>query len=186
MANIFQSAQIVPGKAASPLAASMKAGTYAAENGAAGVQIHELFGRAICEMAAWHDTRSNVRRLIPKGSTAIEIAPSRWLIITEDQAVPAKLSGKIGDKGTVVDLSHGRTILKVSGAQSVWVLSKLFAIDFATMPLRSGLATSHHGITAQIWHEAENTFQIIIFRSLAESFFEALKAASSDVGYEIA
>ena len=186
MADIFQCAQIVPDKAASPLAVTLKAGKHTTESGALGVQIHELFGRAICEMAAWSDTRANVRRMIPKSSTAFEIAPARWLIIADDQAVPAKLNAKIGDMGSVVDLSHGRTILEVSGTQSVWVLSKLFAIDFATMPVRSGLATTHHGINAQIWHEAENTFQIIIFRSLAESFFETLKAASSDVGYELA
>ena len=54
--------------------------------------------------------------------------------------------------GTITDLSHGRTAIRISGPKAEWVLAKFFAIDFAlpAFPEGAGRSTAHHDIFAQI------------------------------------
>lgn len=185
MSDVFDFSPIIAGKAKSPLLSVSNGGTYPTTDGAIGVTVREIFGRAICEVAAWPDQVETVRALIPHKAIAFEYAPARWVVVSDDDKMPKTVERGVDDHGSVVDLSHGRTVLRIRGKKVVWVLSKLFAIDFPIMGEKSGLATSHHGITAQIWREDENTFDIIIFRSFAKSFWHTLTKACADVGYAV-
>ena len=185
MAEIFKFSSIIPGKAKSGLTEEMKKGSYPTSDGVIGVTLKELFGLAICETAAWPDHVEKVRTILPAEATAFEYAPARWVLMGNDEKMSRKLAREVGEFGSVVDLSHGRSVIRLSGDKAIWVLSKLFAIHFPIMTEKSGLATSHHGITAQIWREDNDTFDIIIFRSFAASFWRTLTSACADVGYEV-
>ncbi|MEL6919652.1 MAG: sarcosine oxidase subunit gamma [Pseudomonadota bacterium] len=184
MPEFCVSSPVLQSRATSPLKNQTQLQKMTAADGSIGVKLQERFGLAICEVAAWPDTADDVKCHLPSDAQNFEFAPSRWLVISENQDVPSTLSNAIHDAGSVIDLSHGRTVMAVSGPKATWVLAKLFAIDFQNMPDQTGLATAHHGISVQIWRENETRFDVIVYRSFASSFWETLTKSSMDVGFE--
>lgn len=120
--------------------------------------------------------------------SAFGMAPGTFLVVDQAEGLASALLTHVtGAIGTVTDLSHGRTALRVEGARAEWVLSKFFAIDFAStaFPVGEGRSTSHHDVFAQIQRTGENRFDLYVFRSLARSFWTSLCHASEEVGYEV-
>ncbi|MEL6818466.1 MAG: sarcosine oxidase subunit gamma [Pseudomonadota bacterium] len=185
MLDVFAFSSIATGKAKSPLLGRAAKGSFPNSNGNVGITLSERFAISICEVVAWPDQAVAVRTALPKDDVTFEFASARWAVVSERHGNARRLRDKIGDKGSVIDLSHGRAILRLKGEDCGWVLSKLFAIDFEKMATKSGLATTHHGITARIWREDESTFDVIIFRSFAAAFWHTLTRACADIGYEV-
>lgn len=196
MANPFVSTPIIADKAESPLLPDTT------QSDAPGVVLSERFGTAICDVAAWPDCTTKTVNAIKRATSlalttrqgalsdtaqAFQHAPARWTVISTDQLMPETLTKAVGDNATVVDLSHGRTIIRIDGADAEWVLSKLFAIDFAlaAFPVSKGIATQHHEIFALIQRIDDDAFDIIVFRSYARAFWHALTQAARDVGYAV-
>ena len=122
------------------------------------------------------------------GKAAFGFAPGKFLISTEDEGLAENLLRSVSiEVGTVVDLSHGRTVLRISGSKAEWVLAKFFAIDFSlpSLPVGSGISTNHHDVFAQIQRTGADQFDLTIFRSFARSFWVSLCHASEEVGYEV-
>ncbi|QPC88122.1 sarcosine oxidase subunit gamma family protein [Mesorhizobium sp. NBSH29] len=189
----------------SPLGPVWKPGIHGNTKAGIGVALSELQPGSIVEAAAWPGTAKKLITAIktvtglalPDGAgggkatdakTAFGIAPGRFLISDQNEGLAASLSAAItAEIGTVIDLSHGRTMLRISGAKAEWVLAKFFAIDFAlqAFPLGAGRATSHHDIFAQIQRTGQSQFDLTVFRSFARSFWTELCHASEEVGYEV-
>ncbi|MGB7432916.1 MAG: sarcosine oxidase subunit gamma family protein [Ahrensia sp.] len=187
MVEPFINTPVIADKAASPLGDSFVPGRFGNTKAGCGVQLSERQGIALADVAAWPGKANIVSTAVSTSACFFEYAPNRWTVITDDQYVPMNLAKKVGDAGTVVDLSHGRTVLRISGNQAAWVLPKLFAIDFsdAAFAVATGLATQHHEISAQIYRVDATTFDIMIFRSYARAFWHTLTKAAQDVGYEV-
>lgn len=202
MAEPFLSTPVLADAAESPLAGHYQAGEFGNLTRGAQVTLSERFALATCDVCAWagNETKtanaikrvtglalSRTKDAVSDSAQAFQHAPGRWTVLSADQTLPNALTGAVGDNGTVVDLSHGRTVLRVDGAKSRWVLAKLFAIDFAheSLPLHNGIATKHHEIFAHIQRVGEDAFDVIVFRSYARSFWHALTRASEEVGYQV-
>jgi heterotetrameric sarcosine oxidase gamma subunit len=115
-------------------------------------------------------------------------APGKFIVADEAEGLAASFVKMVGPAmGTVTDLSHGRTVIRIAGPKAEWVLAKFFAIDFglAAFPVGAGRSTSHHDVFAQIQRTASDQFDIYVFRSFARSFWKALCHASEEVGYEV-
>jgi heterotetrameric sarcosine oxidase gamma subunit len=115
-------------------------------------------------------------------------APGKFIVADEAEGLAAAFVKMVGPAtGTVTDLSHGRTAIRIAGPKAEWVLAKFFAIDFAlaAFPIGAGRSTSHHDVFAQIQRTAADQFDIYVFRSFARSFWKALCHASEEVGYEV-
>jgi sarcosine oxidase subunit gamma len=152
-----------PGKAAALIAAVKKAAGLALPDGAGG-------GVATSEKAAFG------------------IAPGKFLVVDQAEGLGAALSAAVKpETGTVTDLSHGRTALRIAGGRAEWVLAKFFAIDFslAAFPIGAGRATNHHDIFALIQRSGAEQFDVYVYRSFARAFWTALCHASEEVGYEV-
>ncbi|MAZ17699.1 MAG: sarcosine oxidase subunit gamma [Ahrensia sp.] len=191
--------------AASPLAGHVDSGEFGAlRDEGPGVILSERFGLSIAEVAAWKGGESKCRAAIkaaagltlktaPGSGTAkpavgaINIAPARWLVSGEDTELVAKLADEVGDYGSVVDLSHGRSVIRIDGPKSRWVLAKLFAIDFSEEAFAKGdgLSTVHHDFMVQIQRTEDDAFDIYVFRSFARSFWHLLCRSSEEVGYRV-
>jgi len=186
MIDPFVSTPVIEEHATSPLGAAFANSHMEGTSEKHGVSITERFGLAICDVAAWPGEEDNVARWIGRSEQVIAHAPRRWTIISADQTLPEKLQETIGTSGTVCDLSHGRTVVRLSGSHVEWVLSKLFAIDFTrdAFPVDKGIATQHHEIMAQIHRVDTHVFDILVFRSYAHAFMKALTRAASDAGYK--
>lgn len=115
-------------------------------------------------------------------------APGKFTVTDEAEGLAVALTKAVTPAiGTVTDLSHGRTAIRIAGPKAEWVLSKFFAIDFAlpAFPVGAGRSTMHHDVFAQIQRTGTDQFDIYVFRSFARSFWKALCHASEEVGYEV-
>ncbi|ESY85154.1 sarcosine oxidase subunit gamma [Mesorhizobium sp. LNHC220B00] len=115
-------------------------------------------------------------------------APGKFTVTDEAEGLAIALTKAVTPAiGTVTDLSHGRTAIRIAGPKAEWVLSKFFAIDFAlpAFPVGAGRSTMHHDVFAQIQRTGTDQFDIYVFRSFARSFWKALCHASEEVGYEV-
>ncbi|RRH95830.1 sarcosine oxidase subunit gamma family protein [Mesorhizobium tamadayense] len=122
------------------------------------------------------------------GRAAFGFAPGKFTVVDEAEGLAAAFAGVVTPAiGTLTDLSHGRTAIRIAGPKAEWVLAKFFAIDFAlpAFPLGAGRSTNHHDVFAQIQRSGADQFDIYVFRSFARSFWKALCHASEEVGYEV-
>jgi len=115
-------------------------------------------------------------------------APGKFTVVDEAEGLAVAVTRDVTPAiGTVTDLSHGRTAIRIAGPKAEWVLAKFFAIDFAlpAFPVGAGRSTTHHDVFAQIQRTRADQFDIYVFRSFARSFWKALCHASEEVGYEV-
>jgi heterotetrameric sarcosine oxidase gamma subunit len=188
----------------SPLAPVLRPGRQAQAHGV-GVTLAEVAPGSIVQLAAWRGQESAMIAIIkeatglalPDGAgggiatqtkAVFGFAPGKFLIADQDEGLAAVLATTATSAtGTVTDLSHGRTVIRVSGPRAEWVLAKFFAVDFSlpAFPEGAGLSTVHHDIFAQIQRSGGDQFDIYVFRSFARSFWMSLCHASEEVGYEV-
>jgi heterotetrameric sarcosine oxidase gamma subunit len=188
----------------SPLAPVMQAGRHTQGPGV-GVTIAEIAPGSIVQLAAWRGEEAAMIAAIrdvtglslPDGAgggiasktkAAFGFAPGKFLVADQDEGLAAGFLTAIApDTGTITDLSHGRTAIRIAGPRVGWVLAKFFAIDFSlqSFPLGSGISTVHHDVFAQIQRTDADQFDIYVFRSFARSFWKSLCHASEEVGYEV-
>ncbi len=178
---------------ASALGADFKPGQYGNLTGGVGVTLGETDYGFLGELAAFSDALDKIERLVAsvtksESVNAFKIASNRWFL-----AGPATLADTIHAKlkpaeGSLIDLTHGRTALRISGPKAEWVLSKLYAIDFSpgAFAVGTGLSTAHHSIFTQIYRRDAQTFDLFVFRSFARSFWHTLQKAAEETGYEVA
>lgn len=190
---------------ASPLGDAYRPGSHGNFADGVGVVISETRPGSIVEVAAWPAQRSAMREAIRAvisldladtpgagamndGRTGFGIGPGRFLLADRAEGLAQMLANAVGiETGTVTDLSHGRTAIRVEGEWAEWVLAKLFAIDFslAGFPVGEGRATAHHDIFAAIQRTDAQRFDIYVFRSFARSFSAVLCHSAEEVGYEV-
>lgn len=176
---------------ASPLGADFKPGRFGNAEGGVGVTLSEQQHGFIGELAAFDASIATVSKLAAKaagepGAISFAIARNRWFLAGPDGMDAQVSAGLKPADGSLIDLSHGRTCLRISGPKAEWVLSKLYAIDFAlaAFPAGTGLSTAHHSTFTQIYRHDEKTFDLFVFRSLARSFWHTLQRAAEGTGYE--
>ena len=189
----------------SPLKPVWKPGTHGNTADGIGVVLTETQPGSIVQLAAWTGQEKKLIAAIqdvtglalPDGAgggianetrAAFGFAPGRFLVVDQAEGIATKFEKRVTSAiGTVTDLSHGRTALRISGPRSEWVLSKFFAIDFAqpAFPIGSGISTVHHDVFAQIQRTGADQFDLYVFRSFARSFWQALCHGSEEVGYEV-
>lgn len=189
----------------SPLGAAWKPGRHGDPAGEPGVALSETRPGSIVQVAAFPGSekvvmaaiRSAAGLTLPDGAgggvakeakSAFGIAPGRFLVIDQAEGLAADLKAAVpATDGAVTDLSHGRTAIRIAGPKAEWVLSKLFAIDFAltAFPVGAGRATQHHDVLAQIQRTGSDRFDLYVFRSFARSFWTTLVHAAEEVGCQI-
>lgn len=186
----------------SPLGAARQPGTHGNPSGP-GVTLQELRPGSIVEVACWPGAekamlaavRTAAGLALPDGAgggaivggrAGFGIGPRRLLLRDEAEGLPGLLAQAIpAEAGTVTDLSHGRTAIRVAGPGAERVLSKLYAIDFSlpAFPLHAGRATAHHDIQTRIQRVGDDAFDLYVFRSFARSFWTTLCHAAEEAGY---
>lgn len=189
----------------SPLGDAYRPGSHGNFSDGVGVTISQLHPGAIIEAAAWPDTTKALVAAIRKatglalpetpGGGAVKgersgfgVGPGRFLLVDGAEGLAEKLRASISiDTGTVTDLSHGRTAIRIEGDKAEWVLAKFFALDLspAAFPVLEGRATAHHDILARMQRTGEDRFDLTVFRSFARSFWTALCHGAEEVGYEV-
>jgi methylglutamate dehydrogenase subunit D len=115
--------------------------------------------------------------------------PEQWLALAEggDGALYQELAVALADTAAVVDQSHGRVAIVIAGPKARAVLAKGTAVDLHPSRFRPGQVAltqmAHVGV--HLTGFGGDVFELLVFRSFAESLFEFLTAMAAEYGYEV-
>lgn len=115
------------------------------------------------------------------------IGPGVWQIVGHEFGVPpvATLRAALAGVATVVDLSHARTALQLSGPAAARILAKHCGLDLDPIRFPTGTATNtrfgHIGMTLARIDDAP-TFELLVFRGYAEFVFDSLVVSGEEFG----
>ena len=85
-------------------------------------------------------------------------------------------------QGAIVDLTHVRGSIRVSGAKARELVMRLSPLDVTPdmFPVGSAARTLVAGITTEIVHDAADTYLLITSRSFAGSLWQAIAFATGE------
>ena len=86
---------------------------------------------------------------------------------------------------STTDLSHARTVLRVSGPAATDLLAKLCPIDVETMRTGDSAVTLTGPLNAQVVKTGDEEFRLYVFRSFGLAMWEMLKDEAAEFGAEI-
>ena len=105
--------------------------------------------------------------------------PNNWMVICdEDESLFEKLQKAVGKKAAVVDQSHGRCGLRLSGVHARAVMAKNCALDFHPEFFKAGssaLTSVAHMNTLVIQLDDQPSYDLFVARSMARSFAHAIE-----------
>ena len=115
--------------------------------------------------------------------------PGRWLA-ESDEYPPSELVERIetalGAHGaSATDLSHARTVLRVSGTAAEDLLAKLCPIDVEAMRTGDGAMTLAGPFQVQIVRSGDKEFRLYVFRSFGLALWELLRDEAAEFGGEV-
>ncbi|MBB4193856.1 sarcosine oxidase subunit gamma [Rhizobium aethiopicum] len=104
----------------------------------------------------------------------------QWFVAGDEPLSPASLAAlaaALAGKAFVMDQSHGRVRIGISGRSSRLLLSKGTAVDLdpAVFAEGSSAMTMVGHISVQIVRTGENSFELTVLRSFAESLWDELR-----------
>lgn len=129
------------------------------------------------------------RRAAGRDNAFIWSGPDQWLAHVEPapaagmETVLAPLAGM----AALVDQSHGRTLLRITGPRVRDALAKGFPIDLHPRAFKPGdtAVTSVAHIGVQIWQmDDAPAYEIAVARGFAVSFWHWLEASAAEYGLE--
>ncbi len=118
------------------------------------------------------------------------LGPGIWQIVGDPYATIQAQALRVALSGvaSVVDLSHARTALIVSGVAAQRTLNKFCSLDLALEHFAVGSATQtrfgHIGMTLARGPD-ELSFELLVFRGYAEHVLEALLEAGAEFGLKV-
>ncbi len=122
--------------------------------------------------------------------TAIWFQPDGWMLLAPagiEGAFVRRVKDAAGDAGSVVDQTHGRSVITVAGPRAAWVLNKLVRIDLHPSAFPPGRATSAPaaGLACTL-RRTEDGFELVVFTTFLRSFAALLTHAADETGYVVA
>ncbi len=190
--------------------AVVRPGRYGAEIGEPGVTAIEVQGAGLASITARMGQRAALveavqatfaialpltpRRIEANGIAFIGCGPDQWLV----HATPAPEAGMevlLGPSCTglasIVDQSHGRTVLRLSGRRVRDTLAKGLGLDLhpRVFAVDHAATTSIAHIGVQLWQTSDGplgpTYEISVPRSATLSFWRWLEASAAEYGLEL-
>ena len=180
----------------SALAGNVNPGRFGA-GGEIGVTMCEVSNLALMQVAAWPDTLATVgakvadavgstdvpgpgRATVGNGCAALRMEPLKfWLL-----GAGAPQLGP--NEGAVLDLSHSRTHVRVSGPHAATLLNRHLPLDLREISFPVGAVAStafdHVGIT--LWR-TEDGYDVFLPRGFALSLWQILLLGAAQFGCQI-
>lgn len=171
--------------------------TLAERRGLTMVQIAAIGGNADAVRA----TAANAGIVLPAAPNATEsrygvvalwLGPGRWLAVmseTEPAALGRRLEAAFAAGAVVFDVSHARTVMRVSGPATRALLAKGCRLDLHPRVFRTGAcAQTNIGHFTVLLHGVDDnpTVDLYVSRSYAASFWEWLTEAAVEFSYRVA
>jgi len=115
--------------------------------------------------------------------------PGRWLA-ESDERRPRELIDHVESAlrahgATTTDLSHARTVARVSGRAATDLLAKLCPIDIEAMCTGDSAVTLAGPFNVQVVKTGDEVFRLYVFRSFGLAMWEMLQDEAAEFGGEI-
>lgn len=167
------------------------------DNGSAGVSLQDITGITLYQVAAWPDTIDAVAAQVAK-ETGCKQAPGPCQAAVGKQGVALRVeplkwwlygvaSGEIdAEQGTMLDISHSRTQIRVAGPDAVEFLNRHLPLDLReqSFPVGSVASTATHHVGVTLWRSDEG-YELFIPRGFALSIWEGLVESATQFGLEV-
>jgi methylglutamate dehydrogenase subunit D len=169
-----------------------------------GVVIAERVDVAICSVLARRDATDRLARSVqsafalelpraPRYAEAGAVAfawagPGQWLALGERMTgadLARRLRAAVGEAASVIDQSHGRTLIRVAGLRARDTLAKGVLIDLHPSAFGPGntASTVISHIAAHFWQvDAMPTYDLAVASSFALAFLQWLIEAAAEFG----
>ncbi|MCA0433571.1 MAG: sarcosine oxidase subunit gamma [Proteobacteria bacterium] len=177
----------------SPLAAVARAGRFGADRGAPGVLLSVVHPLSLVTVIARSGKSKATSEVLAglRNATAMWSGPDQYYVKSSSHgegALFAELRKKLAGIASVIDQSHGRVTIRISGEKAVAVLAKGTPVDLHPVHFAIGKSAltqmAHVGI--HLTRTGEDSFELSVFRGFAESFWEWLCEMSLEFGYQVA
>ena len=184
------------------------AGRHGRRSGDAGVIVGEVRGVGVATITARKGQRRALDvaaqsafgrelpdrpRRVEAGDTAfVWCGPDQWLACRHPappEGMEAMLARAFGGLAAIVDQSHGRMLLRITGPRAREALAKGVAIDLHPREFKSGYAalTTVAHIGVHLWQiDDRPTYEFALPRGFALSFWHWLEASAAEFGLEYA
>jgi sarcosine oxidase subunit gamma len=122
-------------------------------------------------------------------TTLLWTGPGQWFAVSESLGADGLLAGLeerfSSTDATVSDLSHARTVLRVSGAAWKDLLAKGCPADIDAMVPGDCVASLLSHFTVIIHCVTEDSADVYVFRSFGASLWEWLRGGAEEFGYTV-
>ena len=129
-------------------------------------------------------------RRVAAGETAfVATGPGVWLAVNEaaDPFWPEKLASELEGLASVADQSDGYAAIRLEGPAVLDMLAKGVFLDLhlSTFPVGSaaGVSIAHIGII--LWRREAEVFELLCFRSYAQSFWHWIQESAAEYGLAV-
>jgi methylglutamate dehydrogenase subunit D len=186
---------------------AVKPGRYGRHTASPGVTVAEVQGAALATVTARNGRRgalldaarstfdaelpASPRRAEGRDIAFIWSGPDQWLAYKHPaptEGIEAFLAAPFAGLASVVDQSHGRTLLRVTGPHVRDALAKGVAVDLHPRAFKAGdvAATLVSHIPVHLWQiDDRPSYEFAVARSLAQSFWHWLEASAAQYGLEL-
>jgi methylglutamate dehydrogenase subunit D len=183
-------------------------GRYGRGTASPGVTVSEVQGVGLATVTARNGRRSALidaaqsafaadlpatpRRAEGRELAFIWSGPDQWLASKHPapaEGMEALLAGAFAGLASIVDQSHARTLLRVTGPHVRSTLAKGLAVDLHPRAFKPGdaVATLVSHIAIHLWQlDDQPTYELAVARSLAQSFWHWLETSAAQYGLELA
>ena len=183
-------------------------GRHGRKDGPAGVVVAERTGLSVVSVIARRDRAAAVADAVRAGfglalpdtplrsaagpRAALWAGPGQWLVVgepAEAATLEARLKAALQDLAAVAEIGDGRAVLRLWGPGVREVLAKGIGIDVDPRAFGSGRTalTMASMIDVQLTRiDDAPTFEIMLFRGFAGSFWHWLEESAAPLGLEIA
>ncbi len=98
-----------------------------------------------------------------------------------------ELKKQLGTDASVIDQSHGRVIIRVSGPKARAVLAKGTPVDLHTdhFPVGKSAMTQMAHVGVHLTRTGADEFTLSVFRGFSESFWEWLTDSALEFGFHV-
>jgi heterotetrameric sarcosine oxidase gamma subunit len=124
------------------------------------------------------------------GRTAIWLQPGLWVVAAErgaEGSLARALAEAAGSMGAVIDQTHGRATIRIEGARVRDMLAKGCRLDLhpKVFPVGRTATTQIAHIGCLLHHAGPDTFELTMFATFAQSFWEWATGAAAEFGYVV-
>ena len=161
------------------------------------VTLSEVRNLVLWQLAVWPDTLAGTAGSVA-GTLGIDAIPGFGVSATSGNVSmlriePCKfwvigtvLTELDASDGVIVDLSHSRTHLRITGSKARVVLNSFLPLDLRdrSFPVGAVASTAFHHVGVTLWR-TEQGYELLVPRGFAVSLWELLAEASRQYGLAI-